>query len=192
MRFGDDGESQACHYQCVTTLRERLRHWTGKQRPGPRELRTAEDEQAVMDVRLDELSTLARSEAEEDWALFRIDQRRDDDARWMEWRFDPTKLPSLSDKELAQRVFSRRRFRREGAAALLRGRNLSTSAARGLVRQLRHRKPAYREAARDALWGCTITDKYAAVLLAGQLDDPKPELREVARQVLQTVKIRRC
>lgn len=152
-----------------------LERWTGRWRPWPKELRTAEDEQAVKDVRLYELSTLARSEAEKDWALFRFDQRHDDDARWMEWRFDPTKLPSLSDEELAQRVFSRRRFRREGAAALLRGRNLSPKAARGLVWQLRHRKSAYREAARDALWGCTITDKYAAVLLAGQLDDPKPE-----------------
>jgi hypothetical protein len=72
---------------------------------------------------------------------------------------------------------------------LLHGRNLSPEATRALVWQLRHRDPAYRQAAMDALWGSTITDVYAALVLAGQLDHREPELREVAREVLQRTNI---
>lgn len=68
--------------------------------------------------------------------------------------------------------------------------HLSPEAAQALVWQLRHRNPAYREAAMDALWHSTITDSSAARVLALQLGHPRPELREVARQVLQDTNIK--
>jgi hypothetical protein len=58
-----------------------------------------------------------------------------------------------------------------------------------LVYQLEDYRSAYREAARVALWESTITDEDAALALALQLVHRKPELREVARQVLQAAKI---
>jgi hypothetical protein len=59
-----------------------------------------------------------------------------------------------------------------------------------LVWQLRHHNPAYREGAMTALWGSTITDPSAARVLALQLEHRKPELREIARQVLQDTNIK--
>ena len=66
---------------------------------------------------------------------------------------------------------------------------MQPKATQALVWQLRHRNPAYREAAMDALWDSTISDAVAALALAGQLEHRKPELREVARQVLQNANI---
>jgi hypothetical protein len=62
---------------------------------------------------------------------------------------------------------------------------MQPKATQALVWQLRHRNPAYREAAMDALWDSTISDAVAA----GQLEHRKPELREVTRQVLQNANI---
>jgi hypothetical protein len=100
-------------------------------------------------------------------------------------------MPDMTEEmTLVRQATARNRTVREGAAALLHGRNLSSEAAEALVWQLRHRNPAYREAAMDALWGSTITDLSAVRVLALQLEHRKPELREVARQVLQDTNIK--
>jgi hypothetical protein len=110
--------------------------------------------------------------------------------RRLERRSGKPVVPPISEETaLVRQITARNRSRREGAAAALHGRNLTTDAALTLVWQLRHRNPAYRDAAKDALWQSTITDESAVLVLAGQLKHRKPELREVARQVLQDTKI---
>jgi hypothetical protein len=94
-------------------------------------------------------------------------------------------MPPSEETELLRQITDREASDRDRAAALLHGRDLSPKATQALVWQLRHRDPAYRKAAMDALWDSTISDAVAALVLAGQLEHRKPELRAVARQVLQ-------
>lgn len=128
---------------------------------------------------------------EVEWQIHRLDWINDRLTQRSE-RHSPGKFfiePVSEETALVRQVTGWGRSRREGAAAALHGRNLSAQSARALVWQLRHRNPAYREAARTALWESTITDEWAVLVLAGQLQHPNPELREVAQQVLRDTKI---
>jgi hypothetical protein len=98
-------------------------------------------------------------------------------------------MPPSEETELLRQITDRKAPNRDRAAALLHGRDLSPKATQALVWQFRHRNPAYRKAAMDALWDSTISDAVAALVLAGQLEHRKPELRAVARQVLQNANI---
>jgi hypothetical protein len=149
--FGDDGESHACHHHRVTILRALRERLTGRDLKIPQDLRNAEDARALKDHRLDMLAVMAHDKAELGWMLFRFDQRHEDQSWWRQWWSGQTVPRSASDEELVHRVTSQRRCRRESAATLLQGRKLSPRAARALVYQLGHHKPAYREAARVAL-----------------------------------------
>jgi hypothetical protein len=180
----DDGDRQACHYQCVTTLRDLLGRWGGTTPPKQsEEQRIAADHEAVE-------NKIACSEAKSEWRWLRGQQGLQSHFRRQERKSGrEIRYPVTVEIELARQVTSRSRRLREGAAAALHGRSLSPEVAQGLVWQLRHHNPAYREAAMDALWGSTITDSSAVRVLALQLEHRKPELREVARQVLQDTKI---
>jgi hypothetical protein len=90
-----------------------------------------------------------------------------------------------SEMAFVNQITSRKRTRREEAAAMLQGRRLSEKAALALLGQLRHRDADYRMAALQALRGSTISSELAGLALAAQLEDPKPELRELAEQVLR-------
>jgi hypothetical protein len=183
-KVGDDSERQACHYQCVTTLRELLGRWGGTTRPKESEYqRIAADPEA-------RANKSACSQAKSEWRSLRGRQRLERYHRRLERKSGMMiRYPVTEEMELARLVTARNRRLREGAAASLHGRNLSPEAAQALVWQLRHHNPAYRKAAMDALWSSTITDSVAARVLAQQVEHRKPELREVARQVLQHTNI---
>jgi hypothetical protein len=188
--FGGDGERPACHYQSVTTLRDLLERWVGRSRSQtPKYLETtlADIKREALEKRYD----MAHDKAKFEWQMHRLDGRIERRTQRAERR-SPGKFfiePVSEETALVRQVTGRSRSRRDGAAAALHGRNLSSDAALTLVWQLRHRWPAYRETARVALWESTITDEAAVLVLAGQLEHPKPELREVARQVLRDTKI---
>jgi hypothetical protein len=153
----------------VTTLRALLERWTGRirVRPWPKELKTGADFQAARDHSFDSAYKSAHGQVKFQWELFRMDEG------WIRRSGRGIKAPS-EETALMRQIIGRKRSDREGAAALLHGRNLSQQATAALVWQLRHRNPSYRQAAMDALWGSTITDADAALVLAGQLDNPDP------------------
>jgi hypothetical protein len=176
--------------QCVTTLRDLFGRLRGEIPPkAPKDLKTHADFEAKR-------NQFAYDQAESAWESLHTWQREERSLRKTERALNRPVMPPMTEEiTFVRQVTSRNRTLREGAAASLHGRNLSPQAlspqaARALVWQLRHRNPAYREAAMDALWGSTITDSSAARVLALQLEHRKPELREVARQVLQDTNIK--
>ena len=163
-------------------MRTLLDRWVGKSQPMDYEAQIAEDR--------DKLQKFAQEQAQFHWGQARSEDRQRRYLGRLERRWGVTQIPPpMSEMAFVNQITSRKRARREEAALMLRGRQLSNTAAPVLVWQLRHRNADYRMSALKALRGSTISSELAAIVLAAQLEHPKPELREVAEQVRRETKI---
>jgi hypothetical protein len=175
-------DEQDCHYQGVNRLRTLLDRWFGRNKPMDHETPLAEK----LAANRVERQEMAQDSAEFQWWQARRGERERRHLRRHDRRAGTAFLPPpMSEMAFVNQITSRKRTRREEAAAMLQGRRLSGEAALVLVWQLRHRDADYRMSALQALRGSTISSETAGRALAAQLEDPEPELREVAEQVLR-------
>jgi hypothetical protein len=170
--------SQECHYQGVNRLRTLLERWVGKSEPMDYEAEMAAFRAEGPARRRESARLLARLL----WRWARLQEKRGRDTKPPPPGSD---MAFVSEMAFVSPITSRRRGRRELAAAMLQGSHLSDNAALVLVWQLRHRNAGYRESALYALRGSTISSGWAGLLLAVELEHPKPVLRQVAEQALR-------
>jgi hypothetical protein len=169
----------------VNRLRALLDRWLGKSQPMDK-ARITEKLAAIHAER----HKIAQDAAKSRWQWARSDESKRRHIRKVERHSGQTFLPPpMSEMAYVHQITSRKRTRREQAAAMLQGRHLSEDAALALLWQLRHRNAGYRMSALEALRDSTISSELAGALLVGWLEHEKPELRNVAEQVLREVNI---
>jgi hypothetical protein len=166
----------------MNRLRTLFERWVGKSKPIDHDPPLAEQLAKNRARKLE----LTQKQAEIQW---REARRGESDRRHIQrhdLRAGTAFSPALmSEMAFVNQITARERARREEAAAMLPGSRLSEKAALVLVWQLRHPAADYRMSALQALRGSTISSETAGRALAAQLEDPEPELREVAEQVLR-------
>jgi hypothetical protein len=132
----------------------------------------------------------AQGRARFQWRTARSDESKRRHIRNVERHSGQTFLPPpASEMAFVNQITSRKRTRRDEAAAMLHGSRLSEEATLVLLWQLQHRNAGYRMSALEALRDSTISSEWAGPLLVGWLEHEKPELRNVAEQVLREVNI---